>query len=324
MLLMSLMVMFLLRLMACDVDVAVMMDGTSKAHWDRITRSFPERVGTWRLREENLIVFDEDDAKTRRLYVRRSSSLKLREQFLRVGTKALPEEVFPRRHLPRSGSSASDTMPNVPMIPLGEIPRVAHHLKSLIFRNLTPVRVDDTEGVAQEVTRDTPVILVHHEMALPLCAQLLDDSFASEAAVYHANPGAGNMLIAAMRQNCYYIGNAGSQAHADYLLGVARREMQSNVAKYGSASLDSRLREFNCKVDEFYTQQNPTKKQATLAFPKKNWPEKEEKEANESVHESDQESEAHVTSEQEASEPEPPPKKKKKSGKSKKKHKKDD
>jgi len=248
-------------------DIALWSDGMSKAHNHTIMQAFPPSARVYRLREDLCVVYNEEDAKARRTQMK-GCCLKLREIFWRVGHTPLPEAVSARRFLPRSGSTASDTMPNVPLMPVKDLPRVDEAQKKKIFMNVDSLPTsggDDSQGQSDPPEPGTQVILCHHEPAMTLCQQLLEEHGAEKGVVFDTTPGAGTMLKAAMRSGAFYFGAAHNDDHLDYLVNVARKELQSGLERrYLTASMKSKLEEKGVKAADVYPQVMDHKRQKVL------------------------------------------------------------
>ena len=99
------------------------------------------------------------------------------------------------------------------------------------------------------------VVLFHQEYSVPFNRQLIEDNDSSGGFIYDHTPGAGLMMIAAMRQHTFYAAGCKSHEHKEYLLDKARTEVRDNLSKcYVSSSLMDRLLQLGVSVSDIYKQ----------------------------------------------------------------------
>ena len=106
-------------------DICVTLDGKNTKQVETMwSKEFPISESRWKLMDDVMVVYCEEDARARRQQIT-SRSLRLRETIFRAGMSQLPDEPQTRRHLPDSGTTATDVYSSVPMIPIQELPRTA-------------------------------------------------------------------------------------------------------------------------------------------------------------------------------------------------------
>lgn len=247
-------------------DILMMFDGGCKLQENSMQRAFPLSARQYKTRDEMCVVVSEKDMRERRTYLAQAG-LKMRENILRIRMEPMPPTVVSRKHLPNGGTSASDTFYNVPLPSMSHIPRMPQALKKRIFKNLTTFQrksvEEETEGEAP--ADDMMVIALHHEVHPSFAMQVIEENGAAKGAIFHHNPSANWMLAAMRSENCFYFGAALNSAHKEYLLNVARKEVESAMeTRYASSSLKLRLSANGCTIDQFYPQAVKTKRQRSL------------------------------------------------------------
>ena len=126
---------------------------------------------------------------------------------------------------------------------------------------------EEANGEAPEPSQ--MVVLCHHEPSMNLCMQVIEEHKAAYGVVMDSTPGAGTMLKAALRSGACYFALAINDAHVDYLIKVARAEVQGGLdERYMTTGLKFKLQEQGCKLGEIYVQQPAAKRQKTLLINK--------------------------------------------------------